>query len=163
VLEFSEQRAGAEMNFRKIFAALISAFVMLFYCSQGYAKTEATIWFVEQISVGLERWIDTDGSYKYYNYRPYWVESQKMYSNKIFASKQECKVELLSNYSNVWRSGSSKTIVDRRDENWFGVEEDGFFTTNNTDWDNDLVQSKTFYTCGSKTLYVEDFLKLFSN
>ena len=131
--------------------------------SPSLAKQEITIWFVEDIGVGLERWVDTDGKYKYYNYRPHWVESRKTYSNKIFSSKNECKTELLSNYSNVWRTGSSKTIVDRREKSWFGVKEEGFLTTKNHDWGNELVQVKSFFTCASKTFYREDILKMMDN
>ena len=147
-------------NITKLF---IISFFSLIVIKPAIAKQEVTIWFIANIGVGIEQWVATDGKYKYYNNRPHWVELRKTYNARVFMNKKDCETHLLQEYSSVWQSGGSKTIVGRRDSkasgdwmsNMHNAEEKGFFTTKDHDWDNELVQFKGFYTCGSQTFNVE--------
>ena len=149
---------------RKILNSIIILISLLYFSNNAYAKKITTIWFVADIGVGLEQWVDDDGSYKYYNYRPHWVELRKSYNYKIFKDKQSCETELLKSYSSVWRSGNNKTIVDKRDPKHQGTvmsdmmaaEQEGFFTTKQENWGKEIVKFKNFFTCGSKSFVLED-------
>ena len=149
---------------KKKFNVLLLLLVSFIFSEQSYANKKVTIWFIADIGVGLERWVTSDGKYKYYNNRPHWAELRKSISTKIFRDQKSCEIELLQNYSSVWRTGSNKTVVDKRDpnqpfevlSNMRGVQDEGFFTTKSEDWDNEIIFFKTYYTCGSKSFYLKD-------
>jgi len=133
--------------------------LLMTLATQASAK-EIEVWFVANIMVGIERFVDDDGNYKYYSNRVHWVEMLDTYSSNIFKDKATCESYLLSNYSNVFRSNGAKTVISNRDpdfvgdhmSSFFGAESEGFVITDYRNWNKELVRAVPFYTCAMQRI-----------
>ena len=125
---------------------------------------ELKIWFVANVGVGVEQFVDENDQGKFWSNRVHWVELKDTFSSRTFKSKDECEIYLMKEYSNVWRSNGSKTLVVQRDPTYLrnshssmtAADESGFMTTPLKDWNRELMSFVPFYTCAMQRVILSD-------
>ena len=130
----------------------------------GLKAKELKIWFVANVGVGIEQFVDENDRGKFWSNRVHWVELKDTLSSRTFKSKDECEVHLMKEYSNVWRSNGSKTLVVQRDPTYLrnshssmtAADESGFMTTPLKDWNRELMSFVPFYTCAMQRVILSD-------
>ena len=144
---------------------IILSIIVMALVTQASAQV-VTIWFVANVNVGVEKFVDDDGKYKFYSNRVHWVELLDTYSTDAFTSQDDCEKHLLSTYSSVWRSNGRKTVVTLRDPSYWSsdtlsdmreAKTEGFMISKDLDWHKELVKTKPFYICAQKMINLNEF------